>query len=147
VTFARVGRNPQRSNAHDAGALNDRSGVQIRTARTDRGVFSLQPSQVNSYPALILRLNGEIDTVVAMRIDDGLITRLYAMRNPEKLSHMERETARRRWVRGPSETNNTTQLLRLRRRARHLRQRCLNRPRGLHVAFNQERRLGDRGTA
>jgi RNA polymerase sigma-70 factor (ECF subfamily) len=57
---------------------------------------SLQPAQVNGYPALILRLNGEIDTVVAVRIDDGLVTGLYAVRNPEKLSHMERETALRR---------------------------------------------------
>jgi RNA polymerase sigma-70 factor (ECF subfamily) len=57
---------------------------------------SLQPAQVNGYPALILRLNGDIDTVVAVRIDDGLITGLYAMRNPEKLSHMQRETALRR---------------------------------------------------
>jgi RNA polymerase sigma-70 factor (TIGR02957 family) len=53
---------------------------------------SLQPAQVNGYPALILRLNGEIDTVLAVRIDDGLITGLYAVRNPEKLSHMEQET-------------------------------------------------------
>jgi RNA polymerase sigma-70 factor (TIGR02957 family) len=52
----------------------------------------LQPAQVNGWPALILRLNGEIDTVVAVRIDDGLITGLYAVRNPEKLSHMQRET-------------------------------------------------------
>jgi RNA polymerase sigma-70 factor (ECF subfamily) len=57
---------------------------------------SLQPAQVNGYPALILRLNGEIDTVVAVRIDDGLITGLYAVRNPEKLSHMEQETTLRR---------------------------------------------------
>ena len=35
---------------------------------------SLQPAQVNGYPALILRLDGEIDTVIAVRIDDGLIT-------------------------------------------------------------------------
>jgi RNA polymerase sigma-70 factor (ECF subfamily) len=53
----------------------------------------LQPAQVNGYPALIFRQGGEIDTVVAVRIDDGLITGLYAVRNPEKLSHMERETA------------------------------------------------------
>jgi RNA polymerase sigma-70 factor (TIGR02957 family) len=57
---------------------------------------SLQPAEVNGYPALILRLDGEIDTVVAVRIDDGLVTGLYAVRNPEKLSHMERETALRR---------------------------------------------------
>jgi RNA polymerase sigma-70 factor (TIGR02957 family) len=56
----------------------------------------LQPAQVNGYPALILRLNGEIDTVVAVRIDDGRITGLYAVRNPEKLSHLQRETALRR---------------------------------------------------
>jgi RNA polymerase sigma-70 factor (TIGR02957 family) len=57
---------------------------------------SLRPAQVNGGPALILRLNGEIDTVLAVRIDDGLITGLYAVRNPEKLSHLDRETALRR---------------------------------------------------
>jgi RNA polymerase sigma-70 factor (TIGR02957 family) len=57
---------------------------------------SLQPAQVNGYPALILRLNGAIDTVIAVRIDDGLITGLYAVRNPEKLSHMQQETTLRR---------------------------------------------------
>jgi RNA polymerase sigma-70 factor (TIGR02957 family) len=58
--------------------------------------MSLRLAQINGYPALILRRGGEIDTVVAVRIDDGLITGLYAVRNPEKLSHMERETALRR---------------------------------------------------
>ncbi|MER5225771.1 RNA polymerase sigma-70 factor [Streptomyces flaveus] len=58
--------------------------------------MSLQPTQVNGDPALIVRLGGEIDTVMAMRIDDGLITGLYAVRNPEKLSHLERETTLRR---------------------------------------------------
>jgi RNA polymerase sigma-70 factor (ECF subfamily) len=57
---------------------------------------SMEPAEVNGYPALILRLDGEIDTVVAVRIDDGLITGLYAVRNPEKLSHMQRETTLRR---------------------------------------------------
>jgi RNA polymerase sigma-70 factor (TIGR02957 family) len=55
-------------------------------------ISSLRPAQVNGYPALILRLDGELDTVLAVRIDDGLIAGLYAVRNPEKLSHMERET-------------------------------------------------------
>jgi RNA polymerase sigma-70 factor (TIGR02957 family) len=53
---------------------------------------SVEPAQVNGYPALIIRLNGEIDTVVAVRIDDGLVTGLYAVRNPAKLSHMDQET-------------------------------------------------------
>ncbi|WTD59143.1 RNA polymerase sigma-70 factor [Streptosporangium sp. NBC_01639] len=59
-------------------------------------VASLRPAQVNGHPALIVQINGEVDTVVAVRIDDGLITGLYAVRNPEKLSYMERETALRR---------------------------------------------------
>jgi RNA polymerase sigma-70 factor (ECF subfamily) len=57
---------------------------------------SLRPAQVNGYPALVYRLDGTVDTVLAFRIDDGLITGLYAVRNPEKLSHMEQETALRR---------------------------------------------------
>jgi hypothetical protein len=55
--------------------------------------LSLEPVQVNGYPALIMRLNGEIDGVLAVRIDDGLVTGLYYVRNPEKLSRVERETA------------------------------------------------------
>jgi RNA polymerase sigma-70 factor (ECF subfamily) len=61
-----------------------------------RAAASLEPAQVNGYPALVLRLGGEIDSVIAVRIDDGLITGLYAVRNPEKLSRMERETTLRR---------------------------------------------------
>jgi RNA polymerase sigma-70 factor (TIGR02957 family) len=57
---------------------------------------SLRHAQINGYPALVLRVDGEVDTVVAVRIDDGLIAGLYAVRNPAKLSHMDRETALRR---------------------------------------------------
>src|SRR5215467_5742236 len=75
------------------------AGRVARLLKAGRGriaAASLQPAQVNGYPALILRLNGEIDTVIAVRVDDGLITGLYAVRNPEKLSHMEQETTLRR---------------------------------------------------
>jgi RNA polymerase sigma-70 factor (TIGR02957 family) len=57
------------------------------------GEASVEPVQVNGHPALIIRLNGEIEHLVAMRIDDALITGLYVVRNPEKLSRVERETA------------------------------------------------------
>jgi RNA polymerase sigma-70 factor (TIGR02957 family) len=57
---------------------------------------SLQPAEVNGHPALIVWLAGEIDTVIAMRMDDGLISGIYAVRNPEKLLRMERETPLRR---------------------------------------------------
>ncbi|MEU8898224.1 RNA polymerase sigma-70 factor [Nocardia sp. NPDC048505] len=56
----------------------------------------LVPAQVNGYPALVLRLGDEIDTVVAVRIEAERITGLYAVRNPAKLSFMERETFLRR---------------------------------------------------
>jgi RNA polymerase sigma-70 factor, ECF subfamily len=59
-------------------------------------IASLQPAQVNGYPALIIRINGELDTVLTVSTGDGLITGLYAVRNPEKLSRMERETTLRR---------------------------------------------------
>lgn len=57
------------------------------------GKASVEPVQINGHPALIVRLDGEIDDVVAVRIDDGMITGLYIVRNPEKLSRVERETA------------------------------------------------------
>jgi hypothetical protein len=56
----------------------------------------VQPAQVTGFPALLIRIDGEIDTVIAVRIDDGLVTGLYAVRNPAKLSHMEQETTLRR---------------------------------------------------
>ncbi|WP_146167738.1 hypothetical protein [Micromonospora sp. MH33] len=43
-------------------------------------------------PALTFRLNGDVDTVLALRIDNGLI-RVCAVRNPEKLSRINQETA------------------------------------------------------
>jgi RNA polymerase sigma-70 factor, ECF subfamily len=55
--------------------------------------MSVEPVQVNGGPALIMRLNGEIDGVMAVRVEGGLVTGLYYVRNPEKLSRVERETA------------------------------------------------------
>ncbi|WP_179200091.1 RNA polymerase sigma-70 factor, partial [Streptomyces sp. NRRL B-24572] len=39
----------------------------------------LKTARVNGDPALIVRRDGEIDTVLALRIDEGLITGLYAV--------------------------------------------------------------------
>lgn len=57
---------------------------------------SLHPVQANGYPALILRMDGQIDAVIAVRLDDGLVSGLYVVRNPEKLSRIDHETALRR---------------------------------------------------
>jgi RNA polymerase sigma-70 factor (ECF subfamily) len=56
----------------------------------------LRPAQVNGYPALILHLDGEIDTVMAVHVEEGLIAGLYAVRNPVKLSRIETATPLRR---------------------------------------------------
>lgn len=56
------------------------------------GGMSTEQAQVNGWPALIVRLDGELDSVVTARIDDGLVTGLYVVRNPEKLSHVQQET-------------------------------------------------------
>ena len=58
--------------------------------------LSLHPAQVNGHPSLVLRLDGELDSVVALRIEHGVVTGLYAVRNPEKLTHMTEETTLRR---------------------------------------------------
>lgn len=57
---------------------------------------SLLPARINAYPALIVRLDGVLDTVITLRITSGLVSAVYAVRNPEKLSHMAQETALRR---------------------------------------------------
>ncbi|MEU6864274.1 RNA polymerase sigma-70 factor [Streptomyces sp. NPDC046876] len=56
-------------------------------------VATLERARINGHPALIVRIDGEIDLVVAMRIEEGLITGIYSVRNPEKLTRVERETA------------------------------------------------------
>ena len=56
------------------------------------GEVSVEPVQINGGPALVIRIDGEIDNVVAVRVDDGLVTGLYIVRNPEKLSRLQHET-------------------------------------------------------
>ena len=68
------------------------NGSPSRTLSTGSG-RSLEPVQVSGCPALTMRLNGEIDSVVAVWVQGGLVTGLCSVRNPEKLSRLERETA------------------------------------------------------
>ncbi|MDG4860977.1 RNA polymerase sigma-70 factor [Streptomyces sp. T-3] len=56
------------------------------------GAAEMEHAQVNGSPALIIRLDGEIDTVVTMRIDEGRVTGLYLLRNPEKMGRLSGET-------------------------------------------------------
>jgi RNA polymerase sigma-70 factor (TIGR02957 family) len=50
------------------------------------------PTVVNGNPALVVRVDGGIDGVMAIRVEDARITGLYYVSNPEKLTRVESET-------------------------------------------------------
>ncbi|GGS67276.1 hypothetical protein ACFFV7_03745 [Nonomuraea spiralis] len=54
---------------------------------------SVEPVQINGGPGLLVRIDGEIDGVVAVRVENGYVTGAYHVRDPGKLSRVERETA------------------------------------------------------
>ncbi|MFI6393245.1 RNA polymerase sigma-70 factor [Nonomuraea sp. NPDC050540] len=51
-----------------------------------------EPTVVNGNPALLLRMDGEIDGVIAARVEHARITGLYYVRNPHKLTRIAAET-------------------------------------------------------
>ncbi|MFG2329886.1 RNA polymerase sigma-70 factor [Streptomyces sp. NPDC048604] len=57
-----------------------------------RATVACEPTVVNGSPALVVHVNGELDGVMALRVEDALITGLYYVRNPEKLTHVAAET-------------------------------------------------------
>jgi len=58
---------------------------------TVRTRMTTEMVQVNGWPALLLRLDGEVDGVVSVRVEDGLVSGIYTVRNPEKLSRILEE--------------------------------------------------------
>jgi hypothetical protein len=58
-----------------------------------RVALSSDPTVVNGNPALLLRVDGEIDGVVAIRVEDARISGLYYVRNPQKLTRIASETS------------------------------------------------------
>ncbi|WP_408648562.1 RNA polymerase sigma-70 factor [Streptomonospora mangrovi] len=56
------------------------------------GAVTAEASLVNGNPALVVRLDGELDGVLALRIEGGRVTGLYYVRNPEKLTRVGTET-------------------------------------------------------
>ena len=49
-------------------------------------VVTTEPVAVNGRPGLLLLLDGEVDAVVSMELREGLVTRLFLVRNPEKVA-------------------------------------------------------------
>ncbi|MFE7802137.1 RNA polymerase sigma-70 factor [Nocardia sp. NPDC057440] len=54
--------------------------------------LTIDPTVVNGSPALLVYLDGELDGIMAIRIEDAHITGLYYVRNPEKLTRVESAT-------------------------------------------------------
>lgn len=57
------------------------------------GDFASQQARVNGDPAVLVEVDGRLDTVMTLVIDDGRISAIYAVRNPDKLSRVGHETA------------------------------------------------------
>ncbi|CAM3248338.1 RNA polymerase sigma-70 factor [Stackebrandtia soli] len=58
----------------------------------NHGAISATLTVVNGNPALLVRLNGDVDGVMAFRVEGARIIGLYYVRNPEKLSRVESTT-------------------------------------------------------
>lgn len=56
------------------------------------GRVTVESMDLNGWPALLPRLDGEVDSVLTFAVLDGRITGLYGVRNPEKLSRLTGET-------------------------------------------------------
>ncbi|MEV0359985.1 RNA polymerase sigma-70 factor [Nocardia sp. NPDC050697] len=69
----------------------DRVARVLTSARVAAIAGLLEPTTANGGPALVLRVDGAIDTVLSIHVETGRITGVYAVRNPAKLSHMTRE--------------------------------------------------------
>ena len=65
----------------------------LGSLRKALGTATSEPTVVNGNPALVVRLDGEIDPILAVQVEGGRITGLYSVRNPDKLSRIDSETA------------------------------------------------------
>ncbi|MGO4616054.1 RNA polymerase sigma-70 factor [Nocardia sp. 2YAB30] len=95
--------------APDVVAISDGGGIKQATPRPIIGadkvarfivggltknalVLTVEPTTVNGSPALALHVDGELDGVITIRVEDAHITGLYYVRNPQKLTHIDSET-------------------------------------------------------
>lgn len=60
-------------------------------SKTD-GTLTAGPTMINGNPALVVRLDGGLDGIIAVRVERGRITGLYYVRNPDKLSRVDSAT-------------------------------------------------------
>ena len=53
----------------------------------------LEIINVNDEPAMLMRIGGRLDSVYTMTVEDGAITALRVVRNPDKLTYIARQLA------------------------------------------------------
>jgi RNA polymerase sigma-70 factor (ECF subfamily) len=53
----------------------------------------MKAAWLNGSPAVRIDIGGELDTAVSLTVEDGRITRIYAIRNPHKLARLDRVAA------------------------------------------------------
>jgi RNA polymerase sigma-70 factor (ECF subfamily) len=56
---------------------------------------------VNGAPAVLVFVDDRLDTVTSVDTDSGRITRIYLVRNPEKLAALVERRSLGRWARIP----------------------------------------------
>ncbi|CAL9677412.1 ECF RNA polymerase sigma factor SigJ [Streptomyces sp. enrichment culture] len=64
----------------------------LGTSAKAAATITCEPTVVNGSPALAVHRDGELDGVMAARVEDDRITGLYVVRNPEKLTRVISET-------------------------------------------------------
>ena len=69
----------------------DRVGALLGSLVKRPSDFEVMPMWLNGGPAVRLHLDGELNTVASLVIEDGRITRIYAIRNPHKLARLDEE--------------------------------------------------------
>jgi len=52
------------------------------------GPATVEDAVINGRPALSIHLDGQLDGILAVRVEDGRVTGLYYVRNPQKLGHV-----------------------------------------------------------
>jgi RNA polymerase sigma-70 factor (TIGR02957 family) len=98
--------------APDVVAVSDGGGIVAAARRPVKGAtrvapllgslvrlsvdFEAMPIWLNGAPAVRLDLNGELNAVASLVIEDGRITRIYAVQNPQKLARLGKEASLRR---------------------------------------------------
>ncbi|MGW4895564.1 RNA polymerase sigma-70 factor [Kitasatospora sp. NPDC004240] len=58
----------------------------------DAVAITCELTLVNGHPAIAVRFDGELEGVMALSVEDGRITGMYFVRNPEKLKRVESQT-------------------------------------------------------